>query len=165
MLFLRILVAFYSFEGNTKFIAEAIAKELKANLLELKPTKDVKSKGFFKYPIGGAQVVFGFKPKLLPFDKNPEDYDVLFLGTPTWSLSYTPSMRSFLSRAKLASKKIGLFCCRMGNKGKTFKIMRRKLKGNEIIGEIDFSQPLIKAKEEDAKTAQKWAKELVSKIS
>jgi hypothetical protein len=53
----------------------------------------------------------------------------------------------------------------MGNKGKTFKIMRRKLKGNEIIVEIDFSQPLIKAKEEDAKTVQKWAKELVSKIS
>ncbi len=161
---MKILVAFYSFEGNTKFIAEAIAKELKADLLEIKPTKEIRTKGFFKYPIGGAQVVFGFKPKLLPFEKNPEDYDVLFLGTPAWSLSYTPTMRSFLSQVKLSGKKIGLFCCRMTQKGKTFKIMKKKLKGNEIIGEIDFSQPLIKAKEEDAKTVRKWAKELVSKI-
>ena len=162
---MKILVAFYSFEGNTKFIAEAIAKELKADLLELKPAKEIRTKGFLKYPIGGAQVVFGVKPKLLPFDLNPEDYDVLFLGTPAWSLSYSPTMRSFLSQVKLKGKKIGLFCCRMGNKGKTFKIMKKKLADNDIIGEIDFSQPLIKAKEEDAKNVRKWAKELMEKIS
>lgn len=58
------LVVFYSFEGNTKFLAEAIAKGIKADILELKPEKDLKTKGFFKYPLGGVQVVFGKKPKL-----------------------------------------------------------------------------------------------------
>ncbi len=162
---MKVLVAYYSFEGNTKFIAEAIAKELKADILEIKPVKEIKTKGFFKYPIGGAQVVFGIKPKLKPFEKNPEDYDVLFLGTPAWSLSYSPAMRSFLSQVKLVNKKVGLFCCRITQKGKTFRIMKKKLVGNEIIGEIDFSQPLKKAKDEDAKTVKKWAKELVAKIS
>ena len=157
------LVAYYSFEGNTKFLAEAIAEEIKADLLEIKPVKDIKTKGFLKYPIGGAQVVFGFKPKLKPFDKNPEDYDVLFLGTPTWSLSYTPAMRSFLSQVKLSDKKVGLFCCRITQKGKTFKIMKRKLAGNDILGEFDLREPLKQGKEEDAKAARKWAKELIAK--
>jgi len=162
---MKILVAYYSFEGNTKFIAEAIAEELRADILEIKPIKEIKTKGFLKYPIGGAQVVFGVKPKLKPFDKKPEDYDILFLGTPAWSLSYTPAMRSFLSQVKLTDKKVGLFCCRMTQKGKTFKNMKKKLAGNEIIGEIDFSQPLKKAKEENANTVKKWAKELITKIS
>lgn len=42
------LVVFYSFEGNTKFLAEAIANEIKADILELKPKKEIKTKGFFK---------------------------------------------------------------------------------------------------------------------
>jgi flavodoxin len=161
MVNMKKLVAYYSFEGNTKFLAEAIAEEIKADLLELKPVKEIKTKGFFKYPIGGAQVVFGIKPKLQPYDLNPEDYDIIFLGTPTWSLSYSPTMRSFLSNAKLKNKKIGLFCCRIGKKGKTFKVMKKKLEGNDIIGEIDFSEPLKKGKEKDQEVIKKWAKELI----
>jgi flavodoxin len=102
---------------------------------------------------------------LKPFDKKPEDYDVLFLGTPTWSLNYTPAMRSFLSQVNLSDKKIGLFCCRITQKGKTFKTMKKKLAGNEIIGELDLREPLKQGKEESAKTVKNWAKELVAKIS
>ncbi len=163
MISLKKLVVFYSFEGNTKFLAKTIAKEINADILELKPKKEIKTKGFFKYPIGGAQVVFGIKPKLQPIEINPDDYDIIFLGTPTWSLSYTPTMRSFLSKYKLKNKKIGLFCSRMSRKGRTFKAMKGKLAGNEILGEIDFSQPLIKGKEKDQEKIKKWAKEIINR--
>ena len=43
------LVIFYSFEGNTKYIAENIAEAVDADILELKPVKDIKSNGFMKY--------------------------------------------------------------------------------------------------------------------
>jgi len=45
----KILVVYYSFEGSTRLMAETIAHELKADVLELKPVKDLQSKGFMKY--------------------------------------------------------------------------------------------------------------------
>ena len=37
---MKILVIFYSFEGNTKLIAENIAETINADILELKPRKE-----------------------------------------------------------------------------------------------------------------------------
>ena len=73
-------------------------------------------------------------------------------------------LNKFLLFRKL-NKKIGLFACRMGKAGRTFKGMKQKLKGNEILGEIDISEPLKKGKEKDAELVSKWAKDIVSKIS
>ena len=38
------LVVFYSLEGNTKYIAQAIAEEIAADLLELKAVKEINKK-------------------------------------------------------------------------------------------------------------------------
>ena len=43
------LVVFYSYEGNTKFIAKTIAESINEDILELKPVKDMDSKGFMKF--------------------------------------------------------------------------------------------------------------------
>ena len=68
---MKTLVIFYSFEGSTKFIAQTIANEIGAELLEIKPEKEIVSHGFMKYVWGGKQAVMKEKPALLPFDKNP----------------------------------------------------------------------------------------------
>lgn len=157
---LKKLVVYYSFEGNTRFIAESIAQETGADILELKPKKDLESKGFMKYVWGGRQVVLKEKPELIEFDKNPEDYDMIFIGTPVWAFTYTPALNTFFDMVKLNCKKIALFCCNAGGKGKTFTNMRLALKNNDIIGEIEFLEPLKKSKEESKKKAIEWAKKL-----
>ena len=40
---MKTAIAFYSFEGNTKFTARALAKALNADLIELKPIKEIKT--------------------------------------------------------------------------------------------------------------------------
>ncbi len=154
------LVVFYSFEGNTRFIAENIAQEIDADLLELRPKKDVKSKGFMKYFWGGRQVVMKATPKLESFDVNPQDYDILFIGTPVWAFSYAPALKSFFEKIHLADKKIAIFCCCQGIKGRALEKMKESLKKNEIIGQIDFIDPL-KIKQASVLKAREWAKKLL----
>ena len=61
-------------------------------------------------------------------------------------------------------KKIALFCCHGGGKGKIFQRLEKALAGNEIIGEIDFRDPLRVAKEECIKKAKEWAVEMKQKF-
>lgn len=160
----KTLVIYYSFEGNTKFIAETIAEKLGADLLELKPEKELNSKGFMKYIWGGSQVVMGKMPKLQPFDKNPRDYDLLIIGTPVWAWSYTPPLNTFFNSVKITGKKIALFSCHGGQNAKTFEKMEKALEGNEIIAKQDFFEPL-RDKEENKKKAENFCSLIISPIN
>jgi flavodoxin len=158
---MKILVIYYSLEGDTKMIAEAIAQSVGADILALQPRREVSKGSFGKYFWGGRQVVFKTKPELLTLTKNPQDYDLLFIGTPVWAWNYTPVLRSFFDQVKLNHKKIALFACYGGDLGRTFVNMKRELEGNEIIGEKGFLEPLKHDPEAQKKAAAAWAQDLV----
>ncbi len=158
------MVVYYSFEGNTRFIAQTIAEAVGADLLELKPKKEIGTHGFMKYVWGGRQVVLKKEPALLPLDKQPQDYDLLFIGTPVWAYSYSPPIRTFFSTANLSGKKIALFCCHGGDKRRTLEKMRESLPGNDIVGESDFVEPLSGDKDASARRAGDWARDIVSRL-
>lgn len=98
------LIVFYSFEGNTKFIADEIQKITGADLLELKVKNDIKSHGFFKYFWGGRQVFMKKTPELIDYNKNFDQYDRIFIGTPVWVATYAPAIRTFLQDNKILGK-------------------------------------------------------------
>ncbi len=155
------LVVYYSLEGNTKLIANEIAKTVGADVLELKPKKDVSPKGLMKFFQGGRQVMQKEEPALEPFAKRPEDCDEIFIGSPVWAWTYAPALKTFFSETHLKDKKIALFCCSGGGKGKTLDNMKERLTGNDIIGETDFIVPLQRNTEENVEKAKKWAKGIV----
>lgn len=152
----KILVVYYSLEGNTKLIGEEIAGLLKAEVLELKLKKDFNKKGAWKYFWGGKQVMTGEKPELQEFDKNPKDYKVIIIGTPVWMATYTPALKTFFDKVELKNKKIGLFCCYGTSPGQTFEKMRGRLNENEIIGEISFCEPRRIGNENYKKELKIW---------
>ena len=161
------LVIFYSLEGNTAFVAEAIAEAIDAEILELKPKKDLNPKSFVRFFRGGMQMIFKIKPVLMEFDKNIENYDILFIGTPVWAANFTPSLRSLFSKVNIKNKKIALFCCYGDNPGKTFKSLKRQLTGNAFLGEIGFKDPIKQyetKKKEILKEISDWTKQIVSEI-
>ncbi len=160
----KILVVYYSFEGNTKFVAEQIAKTLGADTLELRPKNEIKTKGFLKYVWGGSQILMKKRPELESFDKDPKDYDIIFIGTPVWAWNYAPPVGTFLDNTDLKGKKIALFSCHGGQNAKTFDKMKEALEKSTILGEHDFFEPLIKDKEENAKVAQQWATDIVKSL-
>jgi len=156
------LIIYYSLEGNTRFIAENIASEIGGQLLELKPVSGIKSSGFSKYLWGGRQVVMGKKPELQEIPVDPAEYDTIFIGTPVWAFSFSPAINTFLSQYRIIGKRVALFCCDGGSKGKTFANMKDRLQENEIVGEIEFVEP-IKGEEGKAAIARKWAADIAGR--
>ncbi len=160
---MKSLIIFYSFEGNTKFIANVIKEEINADILELRPKKEIKSKGFMKYFRGGHAVIMKQTPELLPFQINPNDYELIFIGTPVWAWNYAPPINTFFSTVKVKNKKIALFCCHEGCPRKTLWKMKKSLIGNKIIGAMDFKAPLKFDKRVCEIKAKKWANEVLRK--
>ena len=159
----RKLVVFYSLEGSTRRIAAAIAETVGADQLELKPQKEINSQGFMKFVWGGSQVVTKKAPPLLPLEKNPADYDLLFIGTPVWAFSFAPALNTFFQTVRLNGKKVALFCCNEGGRGKTFENMRQALTGNEVLGEVEFIAPAKRLAESEAK-AKAWAETILQSL-
>jgi len=161
---MKTLVIFYSFEGNTKLIAKNIAEAINADMLELKPTKEMKSRGFMKYVWGVKAILMRAKPELFPIEKNLENYDVLFIGTPVWAGTYAPPLNTFFLTSPVLNKKIALFCCHGGGKGKIFNKMKKALEGNQILSEIDFCEPLKKNTDANIQRVRDWAEKLMKAL-
>lgn len=160
----KILVIFYSLEGNTRFIAETISKAVHGELLRIEPIKNIKPTGFMKFIWGGRQVMMKKKPELKTVEKDPNDYDLIFMGTPVWAWSPSPPISSFCATFPLDGKKVALFCTHEGGPGKTIEKLKNMLPKAEIIGEFDTFAPLKKDKEKSRKKAKKWAGEILKKM-
>lgn len=160
---MKSLVIYYSFEGNTKFIAEHIANTINADIAELKPIKDINASGMMKIAWGVRQLVSESEPKLLPLDINLDDYDLIFIGTPVWTFTFAPPVRTFLKQFPEINKKVAIYCCHEGDKGNTLINMRKQLNGNFVIGENDFFEPLSNEKEQNRDNAIEWTLEMVEK--
>ncbi len=157
---LRVLVVYYSFEGNPKLIAEAIAEETDCRILKLdveKPIVNIST----KYVVGGKQVILKEKPKLMPYNFDAENYDLLFIGTPVWAWNYSPALRTFFSENMIQNKKIALFSCNGGDSGKTFENMKKVLRNNEFLSEIQFYEPITVNKQKNIDLARSWAEKVV----
>ena len=159
---IKSLIIYYSFEGNTRLMAESMAQVIRADLLPLVPEKEIESKGFSKYLWGGGQVMMKRKPALQPFQVNPLEYDLILIGTPVWAWTYSPPVATLLHSVDFTHKCIGLFTCHGGQNAKTFHHMRKLLENSIVLGEIDFFEPLTKGREQSILRAEKWASEMVS---
>lgn len=143
---MKSIIIYYSLEGNTKYSAELVAKILGSDLLELQPTKPIKSLGFSKYIWGGKQVVMNEKPKLKPYKYEPDKYDLVILASPIWASHFAPVFSTFLHENKVRGKIALIGCNEGGGCNKAFSLLKEKLNDksaeNNIIATLDLMTPL-----------------------
>jgi len=160
----KILIVYYSLTGNTRFIAEALNDSTEADILEIKPIKELNADSSSRFVWGGYQSTMKKKPKLVDFDIDPLEYDLIILGTPVWAWNISPPMRSFLSNVDLTGKKVALWMCHAGDGIKAMKRFKETLKNANIIESITFQQPLKKDSDDSRERAIVWIKGVVKEV-
>ena len=161
---MKILIIYYSLDGNTQMIAEQIKAAVNGDILRLKPVHDNDKKGLFKILSGGKQVLKNEKPELEPFDITPGEYDLIFIGTPVWVGSFAPALNTFLSENIIQNKNIVLFCCSRGGKGKVFIKLHDILRNNNILNEKEFLSPAKSDPDEVNTKVRTWVDEIIEKL-
>lgn len=100
---MKALVVYYSRTGTTKSAAKKIAQELGADMEEIIDKKN--RRGPIGFLTAGYDATRAKKTKIAETSKNPNEYDLIVIGTPVWNSRPTPAIRTYLSNYDLSGKK------------------------------------------------------------
>lgn len=158
---MRTLVVYYSLEGSTKCIAETVAEMTGADVERLRTKERITASKFMDHYWSGTKEHPNEKIELEPLVHDPNEYDMIFIGTPVWAWSPAPPIYSFLKDNPVKGKKIALFLSSEGERGKTFERMTSLLEGNSILSREEFVDPRKDGEGSCELKAGNWAKALL----
>ena len=167
----KILIVYLSRTNNTKAIAEIIHRNVGGTLVALELEKPYPE----NYMATVQQVVreneTGYLPPLKTKIDSIQNYDVVFVGFPTWGMKLPPPMKSFLKQYDLSGKTIVPFNTNDGyGIGSSFDTVKelcpnsKMLEGFTTRGGLESDgQPRL-SKDENAKEAETKVKKWLEKI-
>jgi flavodoxin len=132
----KVLVVYYSRTGNTKKVAEDVARALNADLEQLVDKKD--RAGATGYIIAGKDASTGKTTELEPVKQDPAQYDLVVLGTPVWAWNMTPALRTYIAAHKAAFREIAVFTSAGGTKPEKIVGKMEDLAGKKARAQAGF---------------------------
>ena len=167
----KVLIVYLSRTNNTKTIAEIIQKNVGGTLVALELEKPYPE----NYQVTVQQVVkeneTGYLPPLKTKIDSIQNYDVVFVGFPTWGMKLPPPMKSFLRQYDLGGKTIVPFNTNdgygIGSSFDTVKELCTKSKildGFSIKGGMESDGQARLTKVENAKDAETKVRGWLQKI-
>ncbi|MCC7574280.1 SET domain-containing protein-lysine N-methyltransferase [Candidatus Woesearchaeota archaeon] len=133
----KVLIAYYSRTGNTKKVAEYLAENMGFDVDEI--TTD-KRDGIIGYLKRGYESASNKKSRI-SFNKNPESYDLVIIGTPIWAYNISSPIRTYLVLCKNVN--VAAFCTMSGkDHGNAFKEISQNIKS--FKGLLNINEKTIK---------------------
>ena len=157
----KIALLFYSVSGQTRFAAQKMRDMLNCDIFEIQTEKLIKADVFSRYYHGIKQMKSRELPKLKKMNFNPDMYDCIILGSPTWGSDCTPAIKAFAKNNKIENKKMCLFatCAASGDK-ECIESMKKLFPNNDFISTASFTNP----KKSDKLKLKKKLKDFTGKI-
>ena len=167
----KILIVYLSRTNNTKAIAEIIRNNVGGTLVALELEKPYPE----NYEATVQQVAkeneTGYLPPLKTKIDSIQNYDVVFVGFPTWGMQLPPPVKTFLRQYDLSGKTVIPFNTNAGyGVGSSFQTVKelcpnsKVLEGFEIKGGVERDGVYFVMKDEKAKEAEAKMKKWLQKI-
>ena len=99
----KTLVVYYTHSQNTAKMAQLIAREMKADIVEIVPEMEYPQDYNTVVEQAKREIRANYRPKI----KNKVDikaYDIIFVGTPNWWSTVAPPIATFLESHDFAGK-------------------------------------------------------------
>lgn len=129
----KILVAYYSYSGNTEKVAKKIQEVTGGDLFAIKAEGTYPEDYSAMTAQAKKEISAGFRPKLTTSVENIAQYDTVFIGSPNWWGTITPQISSFLEQYDLSGKKVIPFITHGGGEQNTISDMTAQCKGCNVV--------------------------------
>ncbi|WP_295158219.1 flavodoxin [uncultured Brachyspira sp.] len=104
----KILIAYFSYSGNTRNAAEIIRKKTGADIIEIKMKNPYRGRGNI-YETSQIDLNINVYPELADNIQNIEQYEVILLGYPTWWATMPMPVFSFINEYDFSKKSVITF--------------------------------------------------------
>lgn len=129
----KVLIAYYSYSGNTKDVAETIQKDIGGDLFEIKTEGTYPEEYRPMTEQAKKEIQDGYRPALTTKVADIAQYDTIFIGSPNWWGTITPQVSSFIDSYDLSGKKVIPFITHGGGGVQnTIKDMTAQCKGCNV---------------------------------
>lgn len=154
----KILIAYFSWGGNTKSIAEKIHAKTGGNMFSIETAVPYpEDYNEAAYGVAKKQHEEGIKPELKD-NGDVSNYDIIFVGTPAWWYEMAPAVKTFLSENNFKGKTIVPFITHGGGGKYTIaEDMGKMAKGATVL------QPLVvyeRGNSDTDKEIENWLKQI-----
>ncbi len=112
----RILIAYFSWSGNSRGIAQKIQRKTGGDLFEIKTVSSYSQDYSTVLKEAQKEQRSDARPKLKTHVKNIRKYDIIILGYPNWWASIPMPVATFLEEYNLSGKRIIPFCSHGGGR-------------------------------------------------
>lgn len=112
----KILIAYFTWSGNTQGIAYELQKETGAEIFEIRPVNEYSESYNTVLRQAQQDQRKQARPKLKSHVKDFDSYDIIMLGYPNWWASIPMPIASFLQEYNFAGKIIMPFCSHGGGR-------------------------------------------------
>ena len=107
----QILVAYFSYSGTTRGVAEALSEQTGADLFEISPQEEYGN----VYLQSNREIRNGARPALSDTVENMDQYDIVFVGYPVWWHATPAPVNTFLESYDFTGKLVIPFCTSGGS--------------------------------------------------
>ena len=130
----KILVAYFSWSGNTRDIANQIQKVTGGDIFEIQEV-DSYSKNYNEVLARAKQEIrSGEMPELKERLATIEKYDIIFIGYPNWWNTFPAPVLTFLNEYDFKGKTIIPFCTHGGGgAGRSFREIAKQFPGANVL--------------------------------
>ena len=112
----KVLIAYFSWGGNTRGIAQEIQSQTGADIFEISPVEPYSADYNTVLMEAQEDQHNQARPELTDHVENLDDYDTILLGYPNWWASIPMPIASFLEEYDFSGKRIIPFCSHGGGR-------------------------------------------------
>jgi flavodoxin len=152
----KMLIIYYSFSGNTKYIAEKIREKTGGDVFEIETVKTYPAEYSALTEEAKRELQAGDLPALKKRPPDMSSYDLILVGGPVWWYTVATPVMSFLRQADFAGKKVSAFCTHEGGIGKYFPHFKEQAKNAVVLEGLDLYKPRQARKGEVDKALDSW---------
>ncbi|MDR1417416.1 MAG: NAD(P)H-dependent oxidoreductase [Prevotellaceae bacterium] len=146
----KILIAYFSWGGNTREVAKQIQQQVGGDLFEITTTKVYSTDYNECVTEAKKEQQDDARPPLAAEVENMSAYDVVFVGYPNWWGTMPMTLFTFLEKYDLSGKSVIPFCTHGGGRwGRSLNDLKKRCPNATILEGLAVSGNMAKRSKDD----------------